>query len=286
MSLEAPSSLVLLQALAELFPDSSRNTLKKWILAGRVAVDGEVITRPQQPVGKGQDITLQKKLPFRKPLGFEILYEDRWIVVIDKPTGLLSFPSDDPEETHALRILQEAYQKVPIYPVHRIDRDTSGVLCFAKGAEAQEKIKELFEAHALQRIYLGIVEGHLIPNQGTWTHYLVEKENFDVVVSRDESVGKKAITHFEVYRRSKQFTFLKLTLETGKKHQIRVQCKEAGHPIVGDKRYDAETNPIRRLGLHAHYLSFVHPFTNEFVEFTSPLPHPFKKLGFWQSDEK
>ena len=152
--------------------------------------------------------------------------------------------------------------------VHRIDQDTSGTLLFARGTLSEEKFDPLFERHAIEREYIAIVEGRIPQDSGTWESYLCEKENYDVEVTTPEE-GKKAIAHFEVIRRSKKFNFLRLRLETGRKHQIRVHCMEAGYPVMGDRRYGSLVK--HRLCLHAH------PFTGKKIEVEAPIP--FKKFG-------
>jgi tRNA pseudouridine32 synthase/23S rRNA pseudouridine746 synthase/23S rRNA pseudouridine1911/1915/1917 synthase len=188
-------------------------------------------------------------------------------------------PSNDPEEANALELLREDFQSNGIYAVHRLDRECSGVLLFARGKACEERLDLLFEKHELEREYLAILEGNLPQEKGTWTSYLYEKENYEVVVS-DEKKGKLSITHFEKLRYSAKFSYLRLRLETGRKHQIRVHCKEAGYPITGDKRYGAFLNPAQRLMLHSHRLSLIHPFTKLKLTFVAPIPKSFLTLGY------
>lgn len=258
----------LLEKLQQTYPDSSKRTLQNWIKWGRITLDDVVVKKANTPLLSDQKLAVNKKE--RQIANIPILYEDRYLIVIDKPIGLLSVPAENGQPS-ALSILREHYS---LHAVHRLDQDTSGTLLFARGTLSQDKFDKLFEEHALEREYVAIVEGHLSQEKGTWECYLREKENFDVEITTPE-LGKKAITHFEVIRRTKQFTYLRLRLETGKKHQIRVQCKEAGHPIVGDKRYGSLLK--ERLCLHAHRLSFCHPFTGKRIVVTAPLP--FKKFG-------
>lgn len=269
----------LLEQLARLYPDSSRTQLRKWVKDGRVTVDDAIIDHPSFLVNEEQKVALLQK-PKRRLFfkGIEILYQDRWIVVIDKPSGLLSVPADMGDQAHALGLVRSYLHTPAIFPVHRIDRETSGVLIFARGNMSRTKLSLLFEAHAIERTYLAAVEGHLPNEQGTWQNYLIEQENYDVIPTTEDK-GKLAITHYSVYRRSKHFSFLKLDLETGRKHQIRVHCKEAGFPVLGDERYGSLCDPLGRLCLHAHRLGLVHPFTGEHLVFVSPLPHAFKKIG-------
>ncbi len=277
MKFIAPTPISLIDALRQLYPDSSRRTLQNWLKAGRFAVDGALVHKEQALLQEGQ--VLEAKTTFRSPKipRMTILYEDRYLIAIDKPIGLLSTPLDDGGSAeHALGILREGYGTDQIFAVHRIDRETSGVLLFARGKQTAERLGELFEAHELKREYFAIVEGRLAEETGTWQCPLLELPNFQVVESPE---GKMAITHFRVIRRSAKYSYLRLTLETGKKHQIRVHCMRAGHPVVGDPRYGATENPLRRLALHAILLELTHPFTKKQVRITASLPRAFEVLG-------
>lgn len=271
-------SIKLIDALTHLYPDSSKRTLKQWLSGGRFFLDGQKITRENTVLEKGQTLSSVESFRPQKAPGLKILYEDRYLVAINKPVGLLSVPLDAEfvPKRHALGLLREHYGTNQIFAVHRIDRETSGVLIFARGKQSEEKLKELFEAHDLTREYYAIVEGRLTEKQGSWESRLIELPNLDVVESHE---GRLAITHFEVLRRSAKYSYLRLTLETGRKHQIRVHCQAAGHPVVGDSRYGSQEDPMGRLCLHARHLSLVHPFTGKELSFNSPLPPIFQVLG-------
>ena len=251
----------LIDQLATLYPDSSRRTLKSWIKWGRVRIDGSRVK--DFDLEEGQKVELQKKENF-------VLYADRHLIAIEKPHGLLSVP-DESGRTSALEILRQQYRTV--YPVHRLDQGASGVLLFARSLDAKRRLSEMFRDHDLEREYVAIVEGRIAQKSGTWSFPLLELESYDVIVS-DE--GRDAITHFELMRFSAKFSYLRIKLETGRKHQIRVHCKEVGHPIIGDKRYGSTLDPIRRLGLHACSLKFEHPITAKRMEFEAELPNFFK----------
>ena len=276
MELNAQESIPLLKALKTLYPDSSRRTLQNWLKAGRFSINGKEVKKENIFLEKGE--VLSSKSTFTKPKvpGVPILYEDRYLIAIDKPEGLLSTPDDGGFKKHALGLLRKYYDTDEITAVHRIDRETSGVLLFARGKTSAEKLGKLFEAHDLKRNYFAIVEGNLQEDAGTWECPLLELPNLSVVESPD---GKMAITHFEVYRRSAKYSYINLTLETGKKHQIRAHCKKAGHPVVGDTRYGSTENPSKRLLLHARGIELVHPFTGELLSIKSTLPKAFHVLG-------
>lgn len=278
MEYRLPRSMCVKEALALVFPDSSRRTLKNWLVTGRFSVNGKRLQKETESLEEGTLLTVLDHFAPPKVPGVKILYEDRYLVAIDKPRGLLSVPLDEAgkERRHALGLLRKHLGISQIFAVHRIDREASGVLLFAKGKEAEERLKALFEKHDLHRQYFAIVEGKVTPQEGIWNAPLLELPNYSVVASPD---GKEAVTHFQVMRTSAKYSYLKVVLQTGKKHQIRVHCKIAGYPIVGDMRYGALENPIRRLALHAEKLEFVHPFTKRKLFLASPLPSSFCAIG-------
>lgn len=261
------NDLTLIDALRTQFPDSSRRSLQNWIRWGRITVDGTPQLKGDARILRGQSICLERKELPQTAWGIPIIYEDRWIVVIDKPQGLLSVPAER-EELNVFHLLKAKLKTSSLFPVHRLDRESSGVLVFARSKLAEERMNTLFEKHDLQREYLAILDGHLPEQSGTWECFLREKPNYDVEITTPE-LGRKAITHFEVVRYSKKLTYLRVRLETGRKHQIRVQAAHIGFPIAGDKRYGSLINPFKRLCLHAFHLSFIHPFTQKPMLFTS-----------------
>ncbi len=273
MQIIVDKDLSLLEGLALLSPESSKNTLRSWVEKERVFVNGKLVTKANHTVQGGQEISVGKKATFLKE-GIKIIYEDNHCVVIDKPEGLLSVATDFEECTTAHCILKRRFNNQMVYPVHRLDRETSGIMVFAYSELAREHLKEKFKVHDIVREYIAIVEGHLTEKKGSWQSYLFEDETYRVK-SVDPDRGKLAITHYEVISEHKHYSTLRLTLETGRKNQIRVHCKDAGHPIVGDKKYGSLKNPIRRLGLHAHKLGFRHPEKNKNLLFESVIPEVF-----------
>lgn len=272
-----PSPMTALAALKELYPQSSRRTLQQWLKGGRFTLDGQPLQRDNTVLEAGQALRSEEAFRPREDGLLNILYEDKSLIFIDKPAALLSVPLDVPTaQPNALSLLRTRAKSDQIFAVHRLDRQSSGVLVFAKGLEAMDKMKALFETHDLTREYFAIVEGRIPEEEGTWKCTLKELPNFNVVVSEE---GKEAITHFQVLRRSAKYSYLSCLLETGRKHQIRVHCQQAGYPILGDKRYGTGENPIKRMALHARKLAFIHPFTGNLISFTAPLPLSFKKLG-------
>lgn len=275
--LPCPENLELLEALVLLFPDSSKTTLRSWITMGRVFVDGCVAKLPKLKISKGQGISIASK-PRLVENTFPILYSDNSLVVIDKPEGLLSVSTAFEKSETAFAYLKRKYYPRTVHVVHRLDQETSGVMLFALSEECLAGLKKIFEKHDIERRYVAIVEGAISEKKGTWQSYLTEDSNYVVRVTQDASKGELAITHYTVKARNKGYTWLELTLETGKKNQIRVHCQEAGCSVVGDKKYGSTCNPLKRLGLHAHYLAFVHPLTGKAMRFTSPIPDSFYRL--------
>ncbi len=267
MSYTLEEDIKLIDALRLYYPESSRRTHQSWIKWGRVVVDDLPQIQANAQLIRGQTLSLEKKEPNQKALGIPVLYQDRWLIVIDKPAGLLSVPAEK-ESLNAFHLLKTSFKSSSLLPVHRLDQDTSGVLVFARSKLAEEGLSPLFEKHEIEREYLAVVAGHLPDKVGTWQSYLRELPNYDVEVTTEE-LGRLAITHYEVIRYTKKLTWLKLRLETGRKHQIRVHASSCGYPIVGDKRYGSLINPFKRLALHAHSLSFIHPFTQKRMTFTS-----------------
>lgn len=267
----------LLDALAQLSPGSSKNTLRSWIKEGRVQIDEETAKNSAIRVHKGQVITLgQRKKMIRSAL--PILYEDNDLVVIDKPSGLLSVSTafEKGETAHAL--LKAHFRPRKVFVVHRLDQDTSGVMVFALNQATCDQFKELFEAHNIERAYTAIVEGRMPESKGTWRSYQLEDKQYVVHETDQPEKGRLAVTHFKTLASTRRYSWLELQLETGRKNQIRVHCQSAGYPIVGDKKYGAKTSPIKRLCLHAHFLGFKHPTTKKMMRFDSPVPDEFYRL--------
>ena len=252
----------VIDQLQALYPDSSKTTLKKWIRNGKVLIGGKTATAPHHLVGT-EKLTLASK----KKDDF-IVYEDDHIVVIDKPAGLLSVAAERGVEISAHKMLKERGHRV--YPVHRLDKYASGLLVFAYTHDAKEGLKTQFAAHSVERIYLALVEG-TIDSPGTWESHLWEDATYRVHSSKRR--GKLAITHYTPLKHNKETTLLQVKLETGRKNQIRVHCADAGHPIVGDTKYGVKEQHHRRIFLHAHTLSFIHPITKERITLSSKPPH-------------
>lgn len=272
-----PKEEILLDALTQLSPKSTKNTLRSWIKEGRVQIDEETAKNASVRILKGQVVTVGQRKKISRS-GLPILYEDDDFVVIDKPSGLLSVSTafEKGETAHAL--LKAHFHPRKVFVVHRLDQDTSGVMVFALNQATCDRFKELFEAHNIDRAYTAIVEGRIPESRGTWKSYQLEDKQYVVHETDEPDRGRLAITHFKTLASTRRYSWLELQLETGRKNQIRVHCQSAGYPIVGDKKYGAKASPIKRLCLHAHFLGFQHPTTKKMMRFESPVPDEFYRL--------
>jgi tRNA pseudouridine32 synthase/23S rRNA pseudouridine746 synthase/23S rRNA pseudouridine1911/1915/1917 synthase len=277
MKLKVPRDMSLLEGLSLLAPTSSKTSFRSWIKEGRVSVDSIVAKNSSSHLHEGQVIYVGPRPNFIEG-GIRIIYEDKHIIVVDKPEGLLSVSTNFEKSETVFALLKKHYRPRMVYVVHRLDQDTSGAMVFALTEEARDGLKKIFENHDIERAYTAIIEGHPSQPKGTWQSYLVEDGNYMVRSTTDADEGRLAITHYVVMGNNKRHTWVNLTLETGRKNQIRVHCKDAGHPVAGDKKYGAKSNPLKRLGLHAHLLSFDHPITKKRMRFLSPLPQRFEIL--------
>ncbi|HSW86125.1 MAG TPA: RluA family pseudouridine synthase, partial [Rhabdochlamydiaceae bacterium] len=266
----------LIDILSLLSKESTKNTLRSWIEKGRVTIDGKVAKKANAMVMTGQEVCVGKRTKFiENEIG--VIYEDNHLVVINKPEGLLSVATNFDKEATVHEILKRRYHSQRVFPVHRLDRETSGVMVFAYSEKARDHFKAKFYVHDIEREYLAIVEGNLDSTTGSWKSYLLEDERY-MVKSTNSSQGKLSTTHYEVLGRNTRYSLLRLTLETGRKNQIRVHCREAGHPIVGDKKYGSSSDAANRLCLHAAKLGFTHPMTGKSLSFESTIPEVFFKM--------
>jgi 23S rRNA pseudouridine1911/1915/1917 synthase len=219
----------------------------------------------------------------RRPLtGLVIVHEDEHVVVVDKPAGLLTIATERERERTAYALLYEHVKRArppgKIFIVHRLDRDASGLVVFAKSVAAKRALQQQFHDHAAGRRYLALVEGRVSATLRTIRSHLGESIARKSHSVRDPARGRLAVTHLRIARRFARTTLLEVQLETGRKHQIRAHLAERGHPIVGDRRYGARATKTHRLALHATRLAFVHPATGAALAFDSPPPAAFANL--------
>ena len=271
----------LLAALETLVPGAARRTLRQMLSRRRICVNDEVCVNARRPVKPGDILEIKTvgSVPVKLPHGLEVLYEDNDIVVVYKPVNLLTVATTGERERTVFSCLRawlkERNPSGGIYIVHRLDKFASGILVFAKSERVQSLLKGIFQRHDIQRKYWAIVEGSVAKNQGTIQSYLAENRLMRMHSTDNVNDGKFAVTHFRVLRRTRGFSSLEVTLETGRKNQIRVHLSEMGHPIVGDRAYGSTTDPLKRLGLHAFRLSFRHPATGMPMLFQTDPPTGF-----------
>ena len=273
----------LLSFLLETFSTQSRNSVKSLLGSHRVSVDGAPVTQFNFKLYPGDTVIIstspiKKKTRSRLP----IIYEDDEIIVINKPSGLLSIASDKEKSSTAYRMLSDYVQQKDkhnrVFVVHRLDEDTSGVLMVAKNVKIQQALQEKWNDIVSKRGYYAIVEGVMEKPSGTIKSYLKKNTQNMMYSSKKPGDGQLAITHYKVIKSNEQYTLLDVNIDTGRKNQIRVHLGEMGHHIVGDDKYGEPSNPIKRLGLHAYELDLTHPITGKKMKFTAPTPKEFGAL--------
>ena len=256
----------------------SRNRVKALLARGQVSVDGETVTRHDHPLSPGQRVAVSPRAVEAPP--FPVLYEDGRLLVIHKPAGLLSMASDRERLRTAYRMATDyVRQRDPgarVFIVHRLDRDTSGVLLFARDEETKRAYQEQWDALVRRRGYLAVVEGR--PPREADTVRTLLRENAAHKVYSVRSGGKEAVTHYRTVQSGSRYTLLEVDIDTGRKNQIRAHLSELGCPVAGDKTYGAAADPLGRLCLHAHELRLTDPFTGEERAFRAEPPRGFRSL--------
>lgn len=211
----------------------------------------------------------------------DILYEDKELLVINKPPKLLTVATEKEKNRtlyhEASTYVKKQNPKNKIFIVHRLDKDTSGVVLFAKNEKIKQMLQNNWEKCAEIREYLAVVEGNVKKKKGTIINYLKESKTFQVYDTKNPKLGKKAITTYQVLEANKSYSLLKINIHTGRKNQIRIALQSIGHPIVGDKKYESKKNPYRRLGLHAIKLEITNPKTKKTYQFYSKIPKEWKR---------
>jgi 23S rRNA pseudouridine1911/1915/1917 synthase len=274
---------LLMQFLIGNLKHKSRDNVKSLLRNKQVWIDGKPVSQFDQALLPGQQVVVKWARAAEPELyqSLGIVYEDSHIVVIDKHAGLLSISTGSEHETAYSLLSRHVKLQNPsnrIFVVHRLDRETSGLMMFAKSEEVQEILQKGWQTNIRERTYIALVEGLVKQNEGTIRSYLFESKVFIMHSSQDPAKGELAVTHFKLVKTGKEYSLLDVQLETGKKNQIRVHMQDIGHSVAGDKKYGAQTNPIKRLGLHAAVLAFTHPVTGENMRFVSPTPSRFFRL--------
>jgi 23S rRNA pseudouridine1911/1915/1917 synthase len=234
--------------------------VKSYLTHRQISVDGVVVTKFDRIVHSGQSVRILLSRRAEPESELPIIYEDDWLVAVNKPSGLLSVASDSEKERTAYRIMKKG-REGRLFVVHRLDRDTSGVLLFAKSEEIRDLLQRDW-GNTVRREYLAVCEGVFEQKSGRCESSLREN-SAHIVYSDPSGEGKRAVTDYTVMRENRAYSFVKLLISTGRKNQIRVHMKELGHPVAGDKKYGAATNPLKRLALHASLLEIRHPVTRQ-----------------------
>lgn len=275
----------LLAFLQEKRVKKSRNAIKSLLVHKQVIVNKQVISQHNFLLKPGDNITIKRNdhTTEQKMLkGIRIVFEDDYLVVVDKEAGLLSIATEREKRDTAYSIVSNYIKKedreARIFVLHRLDRETSGLMMFAKNEKIQEIMQKKWDELITARTYQAIVEGKIDPNEGTVISWLTENKNFKMFSSPKDNGGQKSITHYKTLASNKRYSLLSLKLDTGRKNQIRVHLESLGHPIIGDKKYGSNHNPLKRMALHAYELTFIHPITGIQHEFKSALPPKMKIL--------
>ncbi|GAB3068237.1 RluA family pseudouridine synthase [Salinicoccus sesuvii] len=275
-------STELLKFLFEVMSSRSRKAVKETLSRGKVFVNGEGTTQFNDALEPGDRVEIRSAAKNVKLRGIKVFYEDEDIIIIEKDAGLLSIASEKEQQMTAYRQLSDYVQSINprnrIFIVHRLDRETSGIMLFAKNKQIQQNLQDNWKDIISERTYIALVEGK-VDKGGKITSWLTENKELIMRSSKHPNNGKKAITHYKPMKYNGNFSLLEINLETGRKNQIRVHMQDLGHPIVGDKKYGSRSNPIKRVGLHAHVIAFRHPKTGESLRFESKIPTEFMR-GF------
>ena len=275
----------LLEFLLLTFKDQSRNSVKSLLGSHRVSIDGAPVTQFNFKLYPGDTVIISNS-PIRRKTrsNLPIIYEDNDLIVINKPTKLLSVPSDNEKGSTAFRMVNDYLQQKDkhnrAFIVHRLDEDTSGVLMFAKNAKMANALTEGDNWNNLtkKRGYFAIIEGQLEKKEGTITSYLKKNAQNMMYSSKKKGDGQYAVTNYKVISETKDYSLVDVNIDTGRKNQIRVHFGDLGHYIIGDDKYGEPSNPLKRLGLHAYELDIIHPFNKKLMKFKAPMPKEFENL--------
>ena len=274
----------LLPFLFGLLNEQSKSSVKALLAHGQISVNGTVTSQFDMPLAPGDEVLIsyeRGKVEFNNPL-LTIVWEDDDLIVVNKKEGLLSVSSTRVKERTALHLLSEYVKKTDprnkIFVLHRLDRDTSGLMMFAKNLQVQKALQSNWNSAITARTYVAVVEGRPEKDSDLIVSNLTENAKMQVYVTA-EGDGKEAITRYRLLHSNGAYSLLELDLETGRKNQIRAQMQSIGHSIAGDYKYGAETDPTGRLMLHARRLNFIHPVTGEEMHFETRIPDKFTSLA-------
>ena len=274
----------LLSFLIESMPQRKRTSIKELLKHNQVAVNNIPTTQFDTEIHHGDTIKVNLTREFRLfyHRRIKLVYEDDDIIVVNKGYGLLSMGTDRVKDGTAYSIVRDYIKwqdpRNKLFIVHRLDRDTSGLMMFAKNEQAMETMQHNWNNMVLNRKYLAVVEGKVEQESGSVRSYLAETSQYEVYSTQNPDEGQLAVTRYRTLKCKNGYTLLEVELDTGRKNQIRVHMKDLGHPIAGDRKYGAKSSPIHRLALHAQTLRFVHPVTRREMNFETPIPTSFASM--------
>lgn len=284
ISFTVENPIGLLEFLTVSQPSKPKGKVKSEMEHGLVSVDGRTVTKYNYPLKAEQTVKIGVYVPkFEReaPAGLDIIYEDDELLVINKPAGMLAIANEKERDMTAYHLAMEYVRGKNshnrIFIVHRLDRDTSGVLVFAKNEVIKHALQDNWETAAKLRSYVAVTEGTPDPREGRIENFLRETESH-LVYTAKMGDGKLAVTNYKVRKSTSDYALVDVDIETGRKNQIRVHMSGMGCPIAGDKKYGASTNPVRKLCLHANKLVIVHPYTGEEMVFEAPVPKKILRL--------
>ena len=261
----------------------SRNKVKLTLKGRGVKVNGKVVTQFDYKLLPGMTVSVShtKRNDTFKNRFVKLVYEDRWLVIVEKNVGILSMAAGH-SSLNVKSVLDDYFlksrQKCRAHVVHRLDRDTSGLMIYAKDMETEQILEHNWHDIVYDRRYVAVVSGEMDEYVGTIANWLKDNKAYVTYSSPTDNGGKYAVTHFHVLDRTTEHSLVEYQLETGRKNQIRVHSADMGHPVCGDVKYGNGDDPLHRLCLHAYVLCFTHPITGERMEFDTPIPSQFRHL--------
>ncbi|MBR3522161.1 MAG: RluA family pseudouridine synthase [Prevotella sp.] len=275
---EAP----LLEYLLATLP-MSRNKVKDTLQGRGIKVNGKTVTQYDYPLTPGTvvEVSNSKRNDTFKSKYVNLVYEDQYLVVIEKKPGILSMAAGH-SSLNVKTVLDDYFkktrQKCRAHVVHRLDRDTSGLMIYAKDMETEQILEHEWHDIVYDRRYVALCSGEMEEDSGTIANWLKDNKAYVTYSSPVDNGGKYAVTHFFVLDRSVDYSLVEFKLETGRKNQIRVHSADMGHPVCGDIKYGNGDSPLHRLCLHAYVLCFYHPVTHKPMEFSTPIPPQFRAV--------
>jgi 23S rRNA pseudouridine1911/1915/1917 synthase len=275
---EAPLLDWMLSALP-----GSKTKIKAILQGHGIKVNGKQVTQFDFPLKPGMKVSVSKskKNDTFKSRYVNIVYEDRWLVVIEKKVGILSMAAGH-SSLNVKTVLDDYFkrtrQKCTAHVVHRLDRDTSGLMIYAKDMQTEQLLERDWHGTVFDRRYVAVVSGEMEEDEGTIANWLKDNKAYVTYSSPVDNGGKYAVTHFHTLKRTTEHSLVEFRLETGRKNQIRVHTSDMGHPICGDIKYGNGDDPLHRLCLHAYVLCFYHPVTGKPMEFETPIPAQFRAM--------